>query len=178
MKSTENVFVALKNDAQVWNQIRKSAIRVAQSQLRGDLSFWVEDIVQEVMIKVCLNFDKYQVDRAAVCTWVNRITANACIDFTRKKSVKNTIRMGILDFRADEADEKEYLIREEMFESIEYAMAQLNQADHEILRLKYYEGKSGREIAEGLSIPENQIPMNVQRARKRLQKEIFGRMAA
>ena len=58
-------------------------------------------------------------------------------------------------------------------------MMRLNEQDAQLLTLKYYEGKSSREITAITGIPENQVPVCMQRARKRLQQlEWSGSMAA
>ncbi len=79
----------------------------------------------------------------------------------------------------ESADDSDYWSREEMFVAMENAMLRLSEQDTQLLTLKYYEGKSSREISAITNIPENQVPVCMQRARKRLQQfEWSGSMAA
>ena len=179
MESIENGLFNRVNEVKMLNEIRSVAYYAAKNKLRDEHLFWLEDIVQDVVIKVYNNLDKYDMDRASLKTWVNRITVNECIDFAKRNVVRNTVRMEVLGGTFESADDSDYWSREELFVSMENAMMRLNEQDAQLLTLKYYEGKSSREITAITGIPENQVPVFMQRARKRLQQlEWCGSMAA
>ena len=179
MERIENGLFNRKNGVKMFNEIRSAALYAAKNKLSGELVFWLEDIVQDVVIKVYHNLDKYDTDRASLKTWVNRITVNECIDFAKRSVVKNTVRMEVLGGTFESADDSDYWSREEMFVAMENAMLRLSEQDTQLLTLKYYERKSSREISVITNIPENQVPVCMQRARKRLQQlEWSGSMAA
>jgi RNA polymerase sigma-70 factor, ECF subfamily len=50
----------------------------------------VEDIMQEVFIKVFLKLDSFE-QRSSIRSWLYTITYNQCIDYFRSKSVKYTL---------------------------------------------------------------------------------------
>ncbi len=167
------------NEVKMLNEIRSVAYYAAKNKLSDEHLFWLEDIVQDVVIKVYHNLDKYDIDRASFKTWVNRITVNECIDFAKRSVVRNTVRMEVLGGTFENADDSDYWSREEMFVAMENMMLRLSEQDTQLLTLKYYEGKSSREISAITNIPENQVPVCMQRARKRLQQlEWSGSMAA
>ena len=179
MESIENGLFNRANEVKMLNEIRNVAYYAAKNKLRDEHLFWLEDIVQDVVIKVYNNLDKYDMDRASLKTWVNRITVNECIDFAKRSVVRNTVRMEVLGGTFESADDSDYWSREELFVSMENAMMRLNEQDAQLMTLKYYEGKSSREITAITGIPENQVPVFMQRARKRLQQlEWCGSMAA
>ena len=179
MESVENGFFNQKNGVKMLNEITATAYYAANKQLREEHKFWIDDIVQDVVIKVYNNLDKYDINKANIKTWVNRIAINECIDFAKRSVVRKTVRMEVIGGTFESADDSDYWSREEMFVSMENAMMRLNEQDAQLLTLKYYEGKSSREITAITGIPENQVPVFMQRARKRLQQlEWCGSMAA
>ena len=179
METIGNGLFNRVNEVKMLSEIRSVAYYAAKNKLRDEHLFWLEDIVQDVVIKVYHNLDKYDIDRASLKTWVNRIAINECIDFAKRSVVRNTVRMEVLGGTFESADDSDYWSREEMFVAMENAMLRLNEQDTQLLTLKYYEGKSSREISAITNIPENQVPVCMQRARKRLQQlEWSGSMAA
>ena len=179
METIGNGLFNCVNEVKMLNEIRSVAYYAAKNKLRDEHLFWLEDIVQDVVIKVYHNLDKYDIDRASFKTWVNRIAINECIDFAKRSVVRNTLRMEVLGGTFESADDSDYWSREEMFVAMENAMLRLSEQDTQLLTLKYYEGKSSREISAITNIPENQVPVCMQRARKRLQQlEWSGSMAA
>lgn len=170
MESVENGFFNQKNGVKMLNEITATAYYAANKQLREEHKFWIDDIVQDVVIKVYNNLDKYDSNKGSIKTWVKRIAINECIDFAKRSVVRKTVRMEFIGGDFESADDSDYLSREEMFVAIENAMLHLSEQDTKLLTLKYYEGKSSREIEAITGIPENQVPVFMQRARKRLQK--------
>ena len=179
MESIENGLFNCVNEVKMLSEIRSVAYYAAKNKLRKEHLFWLEDIVQDVVVKVYKNLDKYDMDRASLKTWVNRIAINECIDFAKRSVVRNTVRMEVLGGTFESTDDSDYWSRKEMFVAMENAMLRLSEQDAQLLTLKYYEGKSSREITAITGIPENQVPVCMQRARKRLQQlEWSGSMAA
>ena len=114
---------------------------------------------------------------AATCNNAVIIPADA----TSMEELANVLTksMEVLGGTFESTDDSDYWSREELFVSMENAMMRLNEQDAKLLTLKYYEGKSSREITAITGIPENQVPVFMQRARKRLQQlEWCGSMAA
>jgi RNA polymerase sigma-70 factor, ECF subfamily len=64
--------------------------------------------------------------------------------------------------------DEDYIDREDVFLAIEQSINQLNELDKSLIILKYYEGKSSKEIAIILNVPEKYVPVFMQRARKKL----------
>ena len=67
-------------------------------------------------------------------------------------------------------DDSDYWTREELIVSMENALMYLSEQDAKLLILKYYEGKSSREISLITTITESQVPVYMQRARKHLKQ--------
>jgi len=141
--------------------------RTAKKYLGANFESWVDDIAQEAMIKAYVNADKFNSEIASFEGWLFTITRNLCFDFMRKKS--NTLGTFIcidniigLSIDSDEYDEKE-----EINVLVEKTLNNLPERDKSLLSMKYFEGLSGREIAEKINDREQNIPTFMKRAKKR-----------
>ena len=55
-----------------------------------------------------------------------------------------------------------------MFILLEEAIFRLGKKEKQLISLKFYEQKSGREIASLMDIPEKHVPMYIQRAKQKV----------
>lgn len=149
-------------------EMRNVAVKAAESKLTGDYLFWSEDIVQDVLFKVYQDIEKYDGDKGHICAWVYRITINACIDLMRNKSIKKTRRIDEVSFIESYVEFPNSNEREEVYLHLEQSITELSELDESLIILKYYNGKTSREISSILNIPESQVPVFMQRARKKL----------
>ncbi len=166
MKNVGNEFDGLFINENLWSEMRATACKAAASKLTNDYVNELEDIVQDVLCKVYENQEKFDGTKGQICGWVYRITVNACIDLMRNKTIKKISRMD--DAIEYSLKDEDYIDREDVFLSIEQSINQLNELDKRLIILKYYEGKSSKEIAIILNVPEKYVPVFMQRARKKL----------
>ncbi len=136
----------------------------------------VEDILQNVFIKVYKNINDYD-QNLNFSSWIYRITYNELIDWYRKDKTRASLSLddtdiGILekisddtkedDFkRFDKLKEKEYIIQ---------ALEKLKPEYREILIQKYFEDKSYEEISDILKIPIGTVATWLNRAKNDLKK--------
>ena len=152
----------------LWTQYESVARKAAKKYLSDKYNSWIEDIVQDVLVKVYLNMDKYEEGKASIEAWVFVISRNLCFDFMEKKGndpylfKELSICFDLCSF------DRDYLESEEFEVKIKNALNQLDTRDCLLLNLKYFEGKSGKEIAVQLDIPEKNIPSYMMRAKARL----------
>ncbi len=136
----------------------------------------VDDVVQEVFIKVFKNIKKFRGD-AKLSTWLYRIAVNVCKDMLSKRKRNNEF---LTDFR--ETDEKvafeppatTNVFREVMdemsFDELMDIVAKLTEDDRLLIKLRDIDDLSYEEIAEILEKPVGTVKSRLHYARKRLKE--------
>lgn len=109
-----------------------------------------EDVVQEAFISLHENYATIENPRA----WLYRCTRNLSLN-ARRKSSREVVGMeeGTFDDQSDrqEAPDVE-LVRLEASGQLQLLIAELSERDQKVLRMKYFDDKSYREIAESLDM--------------------------
>ncbi|MBI5463608.1 MAG: sigma-70 family RNA polymerase sigma factor [Ignavibacteriales bacterium] len=137
----------------------------------------VEDLTQEVFIRVHRSLPKFEFD-ASFFSWLYRITMNLCIDEIRRRKLK---RMLSLDFLAEGALEREQFMKDRTLASdevmndekktmIQSAIRRLSKEHREIIVLREYQDFSYNELAETLGISLEAVKSRIFRAREELRR--------
>lgn len=134
----------------------------------------IEDILQEVFIKVYKNLNDYD-DSFKFSTWIYQITRNTVIDSIRKKQARpqsiNLKNDEILDFFADSIDiEKPFLMKQDLAE-IKKIIKSLPEKYREVMMLKFLEEKSYEEIMDIIKKPKGTVASLINRGKKMVQEE-------
>lgn len=149
--------VAEHHDREAFRQIYSFfAPRIKAYAINQGFSQHAEVLVQEVMINIWRNADKYTESLASVSTWIFTITRNQRIDLLRKMNRTNAeivleteelwqIPTEDTTIRSIQAGSSERCIRESIDTLPEEQMI--------AVRKVYYEGKTHQEVAEELKIP-------------------------
>ena len=156
------------------NNHRELVRLTAKKYLGKNYAEWVDDITQDVLLKVLVHLNKYDEKRGNMESWLYTMTKNLCFDFMEKKvnSLNNkTIDGDFISYNYDNSAEKR-----EMKKVIRLGLERLSNMDRSLLILKFYFDLSGREISETLNIPENQIPARMMRAKSRLRNFLDQKM--
>ncbi|MBN1397315.1 MAG: sigma-70 family RNA polymerase sigma factor [Bacteroidetes bacterium] len=135
----------------------------------------VEDITQEVFIRVYRSLPKFKFD-ASFFSWLYRITMNLCIDEIRKKKIRRVFSLDYLteDTLEKNRKDKEHstafddLMKEEKQKVVQSALQQLKPEHREILVLREYQDLSYDEIAETLGLRLEAVKSRIFRARKEM----------
>jgi len=127
-----------------------------------------EEILQETLISAnnCL---KLYSEKSSFFTWLCGIAKHEISDFYRKKRIKTILfsRLPWLENLATEAlGPEQILLREETIKKVEKTLKTLSEGYQQVLRLKYYEGLSIKEIAQQLNETVKAIESRLVRARK------------
>jgi RNA polymerase sigma factor (sigma-70 family) len=125
-----------------------------------------EDAVQEIFVKVLLNFSKFS-NKSKFSTWLYSITFNYCIDAIRKKQKGNEVAFddGRMDIEDDSLFEAE--IMEVSVIRLKEVLDDMNADDKSVLLMKYQDDMSIRDMAEVLNKSESAIKMQILRAKER-----------
>ena len=140
----------------------------------------VEDIAQEVFIRVYRSLPKFKFD-ASFFSWLYRITTNLCIDEIRKRKITKVLS---LDFLTEDVLEKtrknkehalptDSILTDEKHLVIQSALKRLKPEHREILVLREYEDLGYTEIADTLGISLEAVKSRIFRARVEL-KNLLG----
>jgi coproporphyrinogen III oxidase len=128
------------------------------------------DVVQEAFVKVHRSLDHFKAD-SSFYTWLYRITVNVCIDVIRRRGGTRSDAVEF-DERVDHdlaeanlgavssqlgANPEKALLRREMAEKIQEALAQIPEKHRAILVLREVEGLSYEELAQVLEIPKGTV---------------------
>ena len=141
------------------------------------------DVSQEAFVKVHRYLDRFKGD-SSFYTWLYRITTNTCIDVLRRRGVNSsdsveyddTVEMdiaeanlGLLSSQLD-ASPSRSLLRRELGEKLEEALAQLPEKHRAILLLRELEGMSYEDLSRTLEIPKGTVMSRLFHARTKVQK--------
>jgi RNA polymerase sigma-70 factor (ECF subfamily) len=136
----------------------------------------VEDIAQQVFLKVYLSIKKFD-QRAAFSTWLYKITVNECWDYLRKKKVRPLVYES--DLSEEQVSRLDGIIsadrmapgpseRLEVKDLLQQMLEKLPEQDRQLLILKEVEGFSVQELASILDLNVNTVKVRLFRARGRI----------
>lgn len=142
----------------------------------------VEDLAQEVFLRVFQTLDRYDTDRP-LKHWIGKIAVNRCLDVLRKRKIRRLHLVS--DLGDDELEDIEQLIAassqnrplteleaERCMELLEISMNVLPEKDRMAFVLREMEGQGYADLAAMLGISEVAARIRVSRARKRLEAEL------
>ncbi len=137
----------------------------------------VQDITQEVFIRVYRSIDKFEFD-ASFFSWIYRITVNLCIDEIRRKKIKRTLSLDFLTEGALETEKKskdvvlasDGVLSDEKREIILDALQRISEEHRQVIILREYEELSYAEIASYLGISIQAVKSRIFRAREDLRQ--------
>jgi RNA polymerase sigma-70 factor, ECF subfamily len=132
-----------------------------------------EDLLSEVFLDVWRQAAKFE-SRASVSTWLLAIARYKALSAQRRRADVE-LDEEVVATIADPADDPERALqKKDQGELIRRALAKLSPEHSEIIDLVYYHGKSVKEVAEVVDIPEATVKTRMFYARKRLADMVIG----
>ena len=131
---------------QVYLDYHIKVLRYIQSKVHS-LTL-AEDLCSEVFLKVYEKLEDYDAEKSKLSTWIFSITRNKLIDYYRTRRVMEEIPETLEDGSRVE----ESVCSKEMLETLADALEQMDERERDIIILRYYSGKTLREIADQLGI--------------------------
>lgn len=132
-----------------------------------------EDIVQDTLIKVWDKRDEWQ-QIESIESYCMTITRNLAIDRSQKMEARNMELTPEAQEMPDTLTPEKLFEQDEQLRLIHQAINSLPEKQRTIVQLRDIEGKSYKEIAKILGITEEQVKVNLFRARQRIKTEING----
>jgi RNA polymerase sigma-70 factor (ECF subfamily) len=128
-----------------------------------------EDLTSTTFEKALVNISRYSSDKAKFSTWIFSIARNVVIDHYRVSQRKQTAPLE----EAGEVSSKDLSPEEELFqgeelERLQVYLAQLQQDEQEIIRLKFGAELNNRQIAKMTGLSESNVGTRLYRAVRKL----------
>ncbi len=137
----------------------------------------VEDILQDVFMKVFINLNAYD-SRMEFSSWIYRITHNETINYWRKHKKRKDLVVSLDANEAlknvigDKQDVENEVMAKINGERVAGMLDRVDERYRVVLAKNYIEGKSYREIAEELGSPIGTIGTLLNRGKKMLKVEL------
>lgn len=126
-----------------------------------------QDAVQEVLLKLWQQGDALQkIDNLEA--WAMRITKNWCLDKLRSKH-RRTEDLDQVPVQTDGAPSpQQKLEKKETYKKVHQLIQKLPEKQMMVVQLRDIEGMTYKEIEQTIDMPQNQIKVNLFRARQKL----------
>lgn len=107
-----------------------------------------EDLASDVFVKVYEKLDSFDESKASLSTWIYTITRNTLTDYFRTRKVYDEIPETFEDDSSVEDD----VCNAEMLNNLAKALETLDERERDIIILRFYSGKTLKEITEQMDI--------------------------
>ena len=141
------------------NKLYRLALRITRNPAEA------EDVVQETLLKVWNKRSEWS-SLESVEAYCLRLTHNLAIDKSRLSVTQSESLADDAEMIMDQSTPYDRLIETECLSLIDRIINALPDKQRVIMQLRDIEGKSYKEIADLLSISEDQVKINLFRARK------------
>jgi RNA polymerase sigma-70 factor (ECF subfamily) len=153
--------ISFRNDVlPLKNQLYRLALRITLDSTEA------EDIVQETLIKV---WDKREAWDSidSIEAFSLTICRNLALDHIKRQDHQNDSLDDSADNRPDQSSNPdEQMIQRDRINLVKRLVDQLPEKQRSCMQLRDFEGKSYKEIAQVLGITEEQVKVNIFRARQ------------
>ena len=131
-----------------------------------------EDIVQETLIRVWSKRDEWP-QFSSVEAYCLTVARNLAIDRSERMEARNVELTPETEQMPDASSPHERLVGKERLQLLRRLVARLPEKQRAVLQLRDVEEKSYKEIAEVLGITEEQVKVNLFRARQKVKQQFI-----
>ena len=162
--------ISFRNDVlPLKNELYRLALRITLNPAEA------EDIVQETMIKVWNRREQWD-NIESIEAFCLTICRNISLDKMRKMENQNqSLSEGEHDApdQSYSSNPEEQAMQQDRMQLIRQLINQLPEKQRSVMQLRDFEGKSYREIAKVMGISEEQVKVNIFRARQTIRQKYF-----
>ncbi|MDR0987845.1 MAG: sigma-70 family RNA polymerase sigma factor [Prevotellaceae bacterium] len=130
-----------------------------------------EDIVQETLIRIWNKRNEWE-KLDSIEAYSFTITRNLALDLKERKDAQ-TIELTPALEPADATTPYDRLVRKEQLRLIHRLIGSLPEKQRQTMLLRDVDGLSYREIAQALHLPEEQVKVNLFRARQKVRQQLL-----
>lgn len=131
-----------------------------------------EDIVQETMIRVWNKRDEWD-ELGSVEAYCLTVARNLAIDRSEKKDSQTMELTTEVEQTPDASSPYDRLVNKERLKLVHRLVGELPEKQQLIMQLRDVEGKSYKEIAAALRLTEEQVKVNLFRARQKVKQKFI-----
>ena len=137
-----------------------------------------EDITQETFLKLWINAEKWQPEKAKLSTWLHRIAHNLCIDYLRKHGSIQTLENieegedSIENLRDWQESHEINETRTQQDQILKNAINNLPENQRSALALCHYSGFSHKDAAAIMNVSVKALESAITRAKRSLRKQL------
>lgn len=164
-----------KGDEKAFTQLIRKYQQVVFSTIYRYTGYYdcVEDLAQEIFVKVWRNADKFQ-GKSKFSTWLYRIVVNHCLNYNSKHkidpiSLDELTKQGTVPDSLKVQSDRE---KQQKIEQVKKAVSELPDRQRIALVLAHYEHKSHEEISEIMHVSVSSVHSLIFRARHALKKKL------
>lgn len=129
-----------------------------------------EDVVQETLIRIWSKRDEWnQLD--SIEAYSLTVARNLAIDRSERKGSGMVELTSEAELTPDGSNPHDYLVNKERLKLIHRLIKKLPEKQRTIMQLRDVEGKNYKEIARILNLTEEQVKVNLFRARQKIKKQ-------
>ena len=134
------------NTEKIYEDYRQKVFSYILSKVQN--SDLAEDLCQNVFLKIYEKADTFDETKASVSTWIYTIARNTLTDYYRTRRLTSEIPETLQSEQSIEDD----VINGEMMERLADALSQMDERMRDVIILRFYDGKTLREIADNMGI--------------------------
>ena len=127
-----------------------------------------EDLAADVFVKVYEKLDTFDETKASLSTWIYTITRNTLTDYFRTRKVFAEIP----ENETDDSSVEEDICNAETLETLADALESLEERERDIIILRFYSGKTLREISSQMGISYAYVKVLQNKAFEHLRKKL------
>lgn len=127
-----------------------------------------EDLTADVFVKIYAKLDTFDKSKASLSTWIYTVTRNTLTDYFRTRKVFAEIPEDV----EDETSVVDEICNAETLEKLADALETLDKRERDIIILRYYSGKTLKEIAGKLGISYSYVKILQNKALEHLRKKL------
>jgi RNA polymerase sigma-70 factor (ECF subfamily) len=131
------------------------------------------DIAQEVFLKLLSNISEFR-GESGFEAWLYRVVVNCCFDRQRRGKMLLFVEDFFDSLRGADCTVLEDLMKAEMQQHVQGAVAKLSPEHRMVVVLRYTEGLSYDQIAEALGCSAGTVASRLNRAHKILERRLRG----
>jgi RNA polymerase sigma-70 factor (ECF subfamily) len=127
-----------------------------------------EDVLQETMVKIWKNLDRFDPSKAKLITWMIQIAKNQSLDYLKSKMAKKTKVTDSVDVREEVGLVPMTTVDKDLIDVKDIVDESVDARDRKILDMLYFQGYTQKEVSENLDIPLGSVKTRVRITLKQL----------
>lgn len=131
-----------------------------------------EDVLQETMVKIWNNLDRFDPSKAKLITWMIQIAKNQSLDYLKSKRAKKEKITDSVDVREDVGQVPMTTVNKDLIDVKKIVDDSFDKRDRQILDMLYFQGYTQKEVSENLNIPLGSVKTRVRITLKELRSVI------